>query len=247
MAFPFRRSLNRFSRWLPWQPSWISDRKDICYVWSTITLVLPSNFPVDWPFGSGKVQDNFLRLPPWRPFWSSNQKDLAIFDLRHPNISYELSSQEAIPFRRRLKSIFKMASVAAIFDFSSQRIKLIWMHKAPWYFLLSFELFGLSVQQKFKINFQDGCRDGYLRFQIKTNLVYFDLQVTLIFPIKFRVTWPFRSGIEVQNRFSRWPPGLRLNDGLFVKTLISWLDDMSLAWPAVVRLFVFIYSSIQQT
>ena len=26
---------NRFSRWLPWQPSWISDQNDFSYFWST--------------------------------------------------------------------------------------------------------------------------------------------------------------------------------------------------------------------
>ena len=26
---------NRFSRWRPWQPSWISDRNDFSYFWST--------------------------------------------------------------------------------------------------------------------------------------------------------------------------------------------------------------------
>ena len=37
-----------------------------------------------------------------------------------------------------------------------------------------------------------------------------------------------------------------LNDGLFVKlTSGLGLDDMSLAWPAVVQLLVFIYSGIQ--
>ena len=41
------------------------------------------------------------------------------------------------------------------------------------------------------------------------------------------------------------PSGLRLIDGLFVKlTSRLRLDDMSLAWPAVVHLLVFIYSGI---
>ena len=41
--------------------------------------------------------------------------------------------------------------------------------------------------------------------------------------------------------------GRRLNDGLFEKTLTSGLglDDMSLAWLAVVQLLVFIYSGTQ--
>ena len=35
-------------------------------------------------------------------------------------------------------------------------------------------------------------------------LAIFDLLVTLILPTKFRVSWPFCSGEEVQNRFSIW-------------------------------------------
>ena len=38
---------NRFSRWLPWWPSWISDWKDFTYIWSTrVHLMLPTNFQV---------------------------------------------------------------------------------------------------------------------------------------------------------------------------------------------------------
>ena len=35
---------------------------------------------------------------------------------------------------------------------------------------------------------------------------YFDLQVTPTLPSKFGVNWPFGSGEEVKNRFSRWLP-----------------------------------------
>ena len=46
----------------------------------------------------------------------------------------------------------------------------------------------------------------YLGFRIRMILAIFDLQVTLIFPNKFPVNWPFSSREEVQNRFSRrWP------------------------------------------
>ena len=31
----------------------------------------------------------------------------------------------------------------------------------------------------------------------------FDLQVTPMLPTKFRVNWPFGSGVEAKNRFSR--------------------------------------------
>ena len=49
---------------------------------------------------------------------------------------------------------------------------------------------GLLVQEKFKIDFQDGHHGGHLGFPIRMILAIFDLQVTLILPIKFRVNWP---------------------------------------------------------
>ena len=56
----------------------------------------------------------------------------------------------------------------------------------------SFESTGLSVQEKkFNIDFQ---HVGRLGFPIKMILAIFDLQITLILPMKFRVNWPFGSG-----------------------------------------------------
>ena len=37
-------------------------------------------------------------------------------------------------------------------------------------------------------------------------LAIFDLQVTPMLPFKFPVNWPFCSGEEAKNRFSRWGP-----------------------------------------
>ena len=54
-----------------------------------------------------------------------------------------------------------------------------------------------------KIDFQDG---GHLGFPIGTILAIFDLQVTLMLPSRFGVNWPFGSGEEAKNRFSRWRP-----------------------------------------
>ena len=42
--------------------------------------------------------------------------------------------------------------------------------------------------------------------QIGTILAIFDLQVTPRLPSKFGVSWPFGSGEEAINRFSRWLP-----------------------------------------
>ena len=69
------------------------------------------------------------------------------------------------------------------------------------------ESIGLSVQEKKqKIDFQDGRHDGHFGFLIGTILATFDLQVTLMLPSKFGVIWPFGSGVEAKNRFSRWRP-----------------------------------------
>ena len=56
-----------------------------------------------------------------------------------------------------------------------------------------------------KLDFQDGCHGGPLRFQIRIIVAIFDLQDTLMLPTKFQVNWPFSSGEEAKNRFSRWP------------------------------------------
>ena len=45
---------------------------------------------------------------------------------------------------------------------------------------------------------------SHLGFPIGTILAIFDLQVTPMPPSKFGVNWPFGSGEEAKNRFSRW-------------------------------------------
>ena len=55
----------------------------------------------------------------------------------------------------------------------------------------SFKSIGLWVQKKFNKDFQDG---DHLGFPIRMILATFDLQVTLVLPMKFRVNWPFVSG-----------------------------------------------------
>ena len=78
--------------------------------------------------------------------------------------------------------------------------------------MLPSESIGLLVQEKKrKIDFQDGGHGGHLGFPIGTILAIFDLQVTLMLPSKFGVKWPFSSGEEEKNRFSRWRP--------------SWISD----------------------
>ena len=67
-------------------------------------------------------------------------------------------------------------------------ILAILIYKSPQCVLPSFELTGLSVQEKKrKIAFQDGGHGGLLGFQIGTILTIFDLQVTPMLPTKFQV------------------------------------------------------------
>ena len=93
--------------------------------------------------------------------------------------------------------------MAAILDLRSARFQLFFfIYKSHRCFLASLESIGLSVQEKKrKIDFQ-----GHLGFPIGTILAIFDLQVTLMLPSKFGVNWPFGSGEEAKNRFSRWLP-----------------------------------------
>ena len=71
---------NRFSRWLPWWPSWISDRHDLANFDLQVTLMLPSKFVVNWPFGSGEEGKNrFSRWRLWQPSWISNRNDFSYF------------------------------------------------------------------------------------------------------------------------------------------------------------------------
>ena len=68
---------NRFSRWPPWQPSWISDPNDFSY-FSSISHSDASY--QNWPFGSEEEAKNrFSRWLPWRPPWISYQHDFSYF------------------------------------------------------------------------------------------------------------------------------------------------------------------------
>ena len=122
--------------------------------------MLPTKFGVNWLLGLGAEGKNrFSRWLPWRPSWISDRHDFSYF----------------------------------------------WS-TSPWCFLASLESIGLSVQEKRKIDFQDGGHGGHLGFPISMILATFDLQITLMLPRKFEVNWPFGSGEEAKNRFSRWRP-----------------------------------------
>ena len=71
---------NRFSRWPPWWPSWISIGMILAIFDLQVTPMLPSKFGVKWPFGSGEEAKNrFSRWPQWRPSWISNWHNFSYF------------------------------------------------------------------------------------------------------------------------------------------------------------------------
>ena len=122
-----------------------------------VTLMLPTKFQVSLPLGSEEVKNRFSRWQPWWPSWISDRTKFSC-----------MSSRCFLP-------IFKSV--------------------------------GLSVQEKKqKIDFQDDCLCGHLGFPIGTVLATSNLQISPMLSAKFQVNWPFDSGEEAKNRFSRWWP-----------------------------------------
>ena len=64
---------------------------------------------------------------------------------------------------------------------------------------------GLSVQEKFNIDFEDSGYGVNLGFPIRTSLAIFYLQVTPILSTRSYFSLPFGSAEEAQIDFSSWP------------------------------------------
>ena len=94
-----------------------------------------------------------------------------------------------------------MAVMAAILDFGSTRFYLLHTSHLEASYQVSSQLAFWFTRRSIKIDFQD---DGHLGFLIRNILAFFDLQVIPMLPTKFQVDWPFGSGEEAKNTFSRW-------------------------------------------
>ena len=70
---------NRFSRWLPWRPSWISGWQNFgFFFYLQVTQMSPMKFEVNWPFGAGaEAKYRFSRRRPWWPSGISDQNDFS--------------------------------------------------------------------------------------------------------------------------------------------------------------------------
>ena len=73
-----------------------------------------------------------------------------------------------------------------------------------------------------KKSFKMAAIGGHLGFPIQTNEAILDLQVTPMLPTKFRVKWPFSSGEEAKNRFSKWGHGGHLR--FLIGTILAIFD-----------------------
>ena len=157
-----------------------------------VTLMVPSKFGVNWPFGSGEEAKNrFSRWRPWRPFWISDRNDFSYFwSTSHSDASYQVSSQLAQGCRRSrlLKQLLTP---------HDGRRTLTDHNSSPW---------ARSAHCELKIYFQDGCHGGHRGYPIGTIFAIFHLQVTPVSPNKFGVSWPFGAEETAKYRFSRSPP-----------------------------------------
>ena len=153
-----------------------------------VTPMFPNKFRVNWPFGSGKANNRFSRWPPWWPSWISNQNNFSYFQsTSHSKASYPgwrigLSVQE-----KMWKIDFQDCPMAAILDFGSERFYFFFDLQVTLMLPTKFRVsWPFSSGEKVK-NYQDGSHGGHLGFPIGTILAIFDLQVTLILPTKFQV------------------------------------------------------------
>ena len=127
----FRRRANRFSKWRPqnsisrWpesRPCWIFYQNDFSHFQSASRPDTSYQVSSQLSFGVGeKAQNRFLRWRPWRPTWILDHNDLSYFWSTSPDATYQVSSQLVSRFRRSVKYIFKMAAMAVILDFPSER------------------------------------------------------------------------------------------------------------------------------
>ena len=170
------------------------------------TLMLPTKFQVNWPFGSGEEEKN--RLSRWRPSWISDGNDFSYFwSTSHPDASYQVSSQLPFSSGEEEKNRFSRwqpwwpSWISDWNNFSYFDLQVTLM--LPTKFCVNWP-FGSGEEQK--IDFQDGHHGGHLGFPIGMILALFDLQVIQMLPTKFQVNWPFGSREEAIDRFSRWSP-----------------------------------------
>ena len=93
---------NRFSRWPPWRPSWISDWNDFSSFFSTSHPNASYQVSSQLAFRFRRTSEKYVSIwPPWRPSWIFDRNGFSYFSFTsHPDASYQVSSQLAQGCRR---------------------------------------------------------------------------------------------------------------------------------------------------
>ena len=124
LAFRFRkRSEKGILKMATMQQSWISDWNDLSYFWSTSQPDDSYQVSSQLAFRFRRESENrFSRWPSWWPRISKRKDFCYFWSTSYPDASYQVSGQLAFRFRRRRQnSILKMAAMATILDFWSDR------------------------------------------------------------------------------------------------------------------------------
>ena len=122
-----------------------------------VTPILLTKFRVYWPFGSGNDQNKFSRWRQWWPSCFSDRNDCRYFlSASHPDTSSQVSVNWPVGSGEEAQNRFSRWRPCQPFwisdrnDFSYFRSA---NHPGTSYQVSV----GLSVQEKFKEDFQDGC------------------------------------------------------------------------------------------
>ena len=140
-----------------------------------VILMLFNKFRVNWAMGSAEEAKNrFSRWTPWQPSCISSQNHFSFFGST-----------------RHPDASYQVSDQLA-FSFSRRSEKQIFNFKHG-----SHLRFSTHNNSSYLLSF-------WFRRSEKQILAFFDLQVTMMLPTKFQVYWPFDSGEEAKNKYSKW-------------------------------------------
>ena len=191
----------RFSRWLPWRPSWISDLQDLSYFWSTSH---PNTSYQVWSQLAFRLR-KWSGKKPWQPSWISDRNNFSYFwSTSHPNASYRVNWHLSLGEEAKNR-FWRWPPWRPSWIYDRHDFSYFWSTSHPnASYQVSSQLAFRCRRRSEKIDFQDGSHGGHLGYPIGTILAIFDLQVTLMLPTKFRVNWLLGLGEEAKNRYLRW-------------------------------------------
>ena len=143
-------------------------------------------------------KNRFSRWQPWWPSWSSFQNDFSYFDLLViPILSITFPDNWPFGLGDEAKNRFPRWPPSRI------------SNRSNFSYFLSTSYTNASYRVSSQLAFRFWRRSEKYIFQMAAILDFpdtFDLQVTPMLPTVFQVNWPFGSGEEAKNIFSRWPP-----------------------------------------